>query len=267
MRPQEALSYFSLTAAPFTKEIPTEALILLPSVQRCLATAHLLAETRGIGVMTGKSGVGKSCIIRRWMADLPTGLFRPIYVCHTSVCIMEFYTHLCAAFGVEPGSRRSTMFRNLQDRIGVLTHSDHVHPILIIDEAHYLANEILAELRLLTNFEVDSVNALTVLLFGSENLRRRFGLSLLEPLANSVTITIPVGNLPQEETFSYIEGRLTAVGAARPLFTKNALALVHQASGGILRTINTIATASLHKAYAVKSDQVEAEHVQAVIQR
>ena len=267
MKPQETLSYFNLTGPPFTKEVPTEQLMLLPSLERGLAAARLLAETRGIGVMIGKSGVGKSCLLRRLIADLPPGLYRPVYLCHTTVAIMEFYTHLCAAFGIESCSRRSRMFRDLKDRITVLNHSDRVHPLLIIDEAQYLSNDILAELRMLTNFEVDSVNALTVLLCGSENLTRRFALSVLEPLANSVTITITLGSLEQEETPAYIEARLTAVGALTPLFTKNALALVHQASGGILRTINTIAAASLHKAYLGKSAQVEAEHVQAVIQR
>jgi general secretion pathway protein A len=180
---------------------------------------------------------------------------------------MEFYTHLCAAFGIEPCGRRSTMFRDLKDRILMLNRSDHIHPVLIIDEAHYLANETLAEIRMLTNFEVDSVNALTVLLCGSQNLTRRFALSALQPLANSITISIAVDALEQEETCAYIEARLSAVGATRPLFTKSALTLLHQASGGILRTMNTIANAALQRAHLANSQQVEAEHVQAVVQR
>ena len=151
-------------------------------------------------VMSGKSEVGKSCLLRRLIADLPPGLYRPVYLCHTTVAIMEFYTHLCSAFGIESCSRRSRIFRDLKDRITVLNHSDRVHPLLIIDEAQYLSNDILAELRMLTNFEVDSVNAITVLLCGSENPTRRFALSVLEPLANSVTITITLGSLEQEET-------------------------------------------------------------------
>lgn len=267
MKPQETLSYFNLTSLPFTKELATEHLLLLPSIERSLSAARLLAETRGIGVMTGNSGVGKSSLLRRFIADLPPGLYKPVYLCHTTVGIMEFYTHLCAAFGIEPCGRRSTMFRDLKDRILMLNRSDHIHPVLIIDEAHYLANEILAEIRMLTNFEVDSVNALTVLLCGSQNLTRRFALSALQPLANSITVSIAVDALEQEETFAYIEARLSAVGATRPLFTKSALTLLHQASGGILRTMNTIANAALQKAHLANSQQVEAEHVQAVVQR
>ena len=105
----------------------------------------------------------------------------------------------------------------------------------LVDEAHLLNNEILAELRLLTNFQFDSLNALTVLLCGAETLSLRFGLSTLEALANSITVTISVEGLCPEESISFIENRLSACGAHAPLFTKNALTLIHQASGGILR--------------------------------
>ncbi len=264
---KELLSYFGLTALPFGKEIPTESLHLLPSVEKNLAAARMVADTHGIGVMVGKSGTGKSCLLRLLASRLPAGLFKPLYLCHTSVGIVEFYTHLCALFGLTPACRRATMFRDLQQHILSMNASRHLHPVLLIDEAHLLNNEILAEIRLLTNFHIDSLNALTVLLCGAESLSLRFSLSVLEALANSITVTISVESLCAEESISYIENRLSACGVRSPLFTKNALNLLHQASGGILRTIGTIANAALLKAFVAKSTQVEAEHVQAVVQR
>jgi len=264
---KEMLSYFSLTQMPFSKEIPTESLQLLPSVEKNLAAARLLVDTHGIGAMVGKSGTGKSCLLRLLASQLPAGLFRPLYLCHTSVGILEFYTHLCALFGLAPSCRRATMFRALQEHILSMNNSRHLHPVLLIDEAHLLSNDILAEVRLLTNFHIDSLNALTVMLCGAETLSMRFGLSILEALANCITVTIPVEGLPPEESISFIEGRLKTCGARTPLFTKNALTLIHQASGGILRPIGTIANAALFKAFVAKSTQVEAEHVQSVVQR
>jgi len=58
MRSREMLSYFGLSDVPFGKEIPTEALQLLPSVKKNLAAARLLVETKGIGVISGKAGTG-----------------------------------------------------------------------------------------------------------------------------------------------------------------------------------------------------------------
>jgi len=267
MNDHQMLSYFNLSSQPFTKEIPTEKLQLLPSFERNLTAARLLVETRGIGVITGKAGTGKSCLLRILADQLPPGLYKSFYLCHTSVGIWEFYTHLVSLFGLQPYYRRAAMFRDLKERILSLNTASHIHPVLLIDEAHLMNNDILAEIRLLTNFQFDSMNALTVILCGAENLNRKFGLSVLEALANSITITISTESLPKEETFSYIEHRLSLCGVKTPLFTKNAMELIHQASGGILRTIGAIANAALMKAFMSKSQQVEAEHVQTVIQR
>jgi type II secretory pathway predicted ATPase ExeA len=267
MNNREFLSYFNLSADPFTKEIPTEKLLLLPSVERSLAAAQLLVETRGIGVMTGQSGTGKSCILRLLIDRLQPGLYKSHYLCHTSVAIVEFYTHLCDIFGLDPAHRRAPMFRALQQHILTMQSRSHIHPLLIIDEAQLLNNDILCEIRLLTNFHTDSLNALTVLLCGNEHLPRRFGLSILEPLASAITVSISVDTLSEEETFTYIASRLSACGAPESLLTNNALLLIHQASGGTMRAIGTITNAALKRAYLSKSKQVEAEHVQAVLQR
>jgi type II secretory pathway predicted ATPase ExeA len=238
MKHRELLSFFSLSATPFSKEIPTAQLHLLPSVKRNLASAHLLVETRGIGVISGKAGTGKSCLLRLLASQLTPGLYKSFYLCHASVGIMEFYTHLCSLFGLQIYARRAAMFRQLQQHILALTTTSHLHPVLFIDEAHLLSNDILAEIRLLTNFHIDSCNALSILLCGNEDLPRKFGLSILESLASSITVTIVVDSLPVEETFSYVETRLSECGQKSPLFTKNALTLLHQASAGILRMIS-----------------------------
>lgn len=267
MKSSEMLSYFGLSEPPFTKELSPAQLQLLPSVQRNLATARLLVDTHGIGVISGKSGTGKTCLVRLLLDSLAPGLFKSFYLAHSSVGIVEFYTHLSSLFGLEPCYRRAAMFRELQTHVLSLATASHVHPVLAIDEAHLLSNDILAEIRLLTNFHMDSLNALTVILCGNETLTRKFGLSVLESLATSITVSITVESLSAEESASYIEGRICACGQKAPLFTKNAMTLIHQASGGILRTIGSIATAALLKAFLANSKQVEPEHVQSVIQR
>ena len=86
---RELLSYFNLTGLPFTKEIPVDQLHLLPSVERNLAAAGLLLDTRGIGAITGKPGTGKSCLLRLLQHRLHAGLYRTFYLCHSSVGTVE----------------------------------------------------------------------------------------------------------------------------------------------------------------------------------
>lgn len=264
---RELCSFYNLTGLPFTKEIKVENLHMLPSVDASLKKLKLLIEIKGIGTLTGKSGTGKSCIIRMLKSQLNTGLYKILYLCHSSIAILGFYVHLCNLLGLQTSIRRGIMFRAIKERILTLNKSNRIHPILILDEAHMLGIDILRDLRLLTNFEIDSFNALTVILCGQESLNQKFGLSILEPLANSISISVNVSSLPKEETFSYIEQRITAAGGMTNLFTKNALNLIHQASGGVMRNINTIANSALLKAYLSKHPQVENEHVNAVIER
>lgn len=264
---REMLGHFNLSEQPFSKEISTDRLLSLPSIHSALKTLELLVETKGIGCLTGKSGTGKSCLIRMLIAGMHTGLVNPVYLCHTSIGVMEFYTHLSTALGLAPAGRRAAMFRSVQERVYCLHRSSRIHTVLIIDEAHLLSNEILKELRLLSNFEVDSLNAMTILLCGQQSLLQKFGLSILESLANSITISVSTDGLPKEETFSYVEQRISTCGGNPATFTKGALNLIHQASVGVLRSIGTIATAGLGKAFASDSPTVETEHIQAVIAR
>jgi general secretion pathway protein A len=264
---REIMSYFNLNQNPFDKEIKTENLHLLPSIEKYLKSLELLIETKGIGVMTGKSGTGKSCIIRLLKNKLNAGLYKVLYLCHSSTTLLEFYSHVCALFGLETKTKRGIMFRTIKDHIIAMNKSQRIHPVLIIDEAHLLNNDILQEIRLLTNFEIDSYNAITILFCGHENLNMKLGLSILESLANSITINISVDSLNKEEAFSYVEKRINHCGNSNKIFTNNALTLIHQGSGGIFRIINKIAHASLVKAYLSKSSTVEVEHVKASIER
>lgn len=223
---QQILRFFNLSAYPFTKEIVTDKLLELPSTQSHLAGLKLLVDTRGIGVLTGKSGTGKSCLLRLLLKELHTGLYKPVYLSHTSVGVQEFYSHLADALGLASTGRRATLYRAIHERILTQHRQGRIHTVLLLDEAHLLSVDVLKELRLLANYDVDSVNAMTILLCGQESLLQKFG-----------------------------------------LFTQGALKLIHQASVGVLRTVGTIATSAMMKAYHANSPTVEGEHVQAVLTR
>ncbi len=267
MKIREVYSHFNLSGNPFSKGIRTESLKALPGVKEAEEQLQILFDTKGIGVLTGKSGTGKSCLLRKVTDSQPRGLCKTHYICHTSVGILEFYTHICNAFGLEPSGRRAPMFKAIHDHILNMNQTNHVHPVLIIDEADKLGNDILQEIRLIANFNYDSYDAITILLCGQENLLQKFGLSILESLANSVTVTVRMNTLKKEETYSYIEQRVSDVSIGNPLFTKAAMDLIHNASGGVMRVINNMGEHSLIKAYLSGSAAVEKEHVQAILSR
>jgi len=264
---REMMSYFNLSRIPFTKETDSKSLFMLPSVERAFAQLQLLMSLRGFGVLAGKSGTGKSCLLRLLGESLSPSSYHSVYVCHSTVSTTEFYSHLTSGFGIPAVGRRSAMFRKLKEQIELLHSSKRMYSILVIDEAHLLSTDILQELRLLANFSMDSRNLLTVLLCGQEDLLSKFGLSSLEFLANSISVIVRLQGLPPEESISYVENRISESGCSTPLFTKAALNAIHLASGGTMRVINTLALAALLKSFMLKQKQVEAEHVQMVIAR
>jgi general secretion pathway protein A len=267
MEMREVYSHFNLSADPFTREIKTEKLKSLPGVKDALGQLQILFDTRGIGILTGKSGSGKTCVLRLATDSLHQGTYQSHYICHTSVGIQEFYTHLCDTFGLQSGGRRAPMFKAIHEHILNMHRTKHIHPILIIDEADKLGNDILLELRLLANFHYDSVNAVTILLCGQEPLIQKLGLISLESLANSVTVTVRMSPLEKEETFSYIEQRVADVSTGASLFTKSSMTLIHEASSGVMRVINNMGQHSLIRAFLSGNATVEKEHVQAVLSR
>ncbi|MCP4100436.1 MAG: AAA family ATPase [Lentisphaerae bacterium] len=265
MRQSDILSYFNLEKHPFDKEISTQELIELPSNIKAHGELQLLIETKGIGILTGPSGCGKSSLIRKTAHTLNPGLYRPFYVFHSSLSTADFYQSFAAAMNLSPQGRRSSIFRRIKEQIINLNDQQRIHPVIFIDEAHSLNTDSLKEIRMLTNFEYDSKNACTILLCGHSELIHKLKLNILSSLANSITHSIKLDSMSGEETFTYIEGRINSCGGHPGLYTKNAMKLIHDISGGILRTSANAAWRSLIKAYEHKSAQVEKEYVNMIV--
>ena len=266
MKQKEILSYFNLESHPFDKEIKTDSLMKLPTIEKASEELNLLIETKGIGLLTGPSGCGKSSLIRKTASGLNPGLHKPFYISHTSLGTAEFYQSFAAALGLSSGGRRCTVFRRIKEFIISLNNGQRIHPVIFIDEAHALSSDTLKEIRMLINFEYDSKNACTIVLSGHSSLRQKLSLNIFTSLANSITYSIKMDSLSAAETFSYIEGRINAIGGTPSLFTQNAMKLIHDISGGILRVCGTAAWQSMIKAFRLQSKQVEKEHVQMVIE-
>ena len=151
--------------------------------------------------------------------------------------------------------------RVIQEHSRTLLDEESVNPVLIVDEAHDLRNEVLATLRVLTNFEMDSRLVVSVILAGQPQLRERLRHMDLECVRSRLTHLATLRLLTREESRDYIKHRLRECGGSDDLFDADAFEAMYGCAQGNLRALDRIAAKSLevtmHEgASVVGSDQV-----------
>ena len=135
--------------------------------------------------------------------------------------------------------------------------------MLIVDEAHHLRNDVLEDLRLLTNYQMDSENRLCLLLVGLTELRRRLSMAVHESLAQRIVVRHHLTGLKREELPRSLTHRLQLVGCEQPLFDAPAIEALFQATQGVPRKVNRLAHYALTSAALDKARILSIEHVQA----
>ncbi len=160
------LTHFGLTGYPFERDLQPDELFASTSLREAQARLSHLVELRGIGLITGEVGSGKTTACRQFAASLHAGLYRLLYVTLSTGNVMDMYKSIAWDLGLPIERNRSMAFRAIQTEITRLATEARQQPILVIDEAHHLRNEVLEDLRLLTNYAMDSERRLCLVLVG-----------------------------------------------------------------------------------------------------
>jgi type II secretory pathway predicted ATPase ExeA len=138
--------------------------------------------------------------------------------------------------------------------------------VLVVDEAQHLRNDVLEDLRLLTNYAMDSEPRLCLLLVGLTELRRRLTMAVHESLAQRIVVRYHLGGLARDELPEYLDHRLRLAGTSLPLFEPSAVQALYQATHGLPRKVNLVAHYALSAAALAKARQITAEHVQSALE-
>ena len=109
--------------------------------------------------------------------------------------------------------------------------------------------EVFDEIRLLTNFQLDDRNFLSVIIMGQPELRDILASPRFEPLRQRISLHYHLLPLSAEETMEYLDFRLEVAGGAAGLFTPDAVQKIFELTGGVPRRINSMATNALLVAY------------------
>lgn len=235
---------YGLEFNPFLKN-SKEVLVQTQEYKEALFRLDYLAKTKGFGLLTGAPGRGKTTAVRGWCASLNPSLYKTIYSCFSTLTANDFYRSLAQELGAQPSFRKPDNFRTIQGEITRLAVEKRKTPVIIIDEANYINNAILNDLKILFNFEMDSKDRAVVLLTGLPVLNSTLRLGIHEPLRQRIVMNYEIGGLTKEEGRKYISEKLKGAGCSQPVFEGNAMEAVLNAADGTARMINKLCNACL----------------------
>lgn len=253
--------HFGLSRYPFSNELEPDELYPSVALKELEVRLGHLVEMRGIGVVTGESGSGKTSATRKVMSALHAALHRVVYVTLSTGNVMDTYKTIAWELGLPTERSRAALFRQLRLEVTRLVTEARCRPLVVIDEAQHLRSDVLEDLRLLTNYQMDSENRLSMLFVGQPELRRRLALAAHEALAQRIVVRAHVPGLSRDELEPYLGHLLRRAGTELQLFEPAALEAIFQATSGLPRRINRLAHYALAAAAVAKAKSVSAEHV------
>jgi len=245
-------SFFALRERPFDLTPNPKFLVLTESHREVLLNLEYgIASRKGITLIIGEAGSGKTTVIRAAMERQPVRV-HCVHLHNPTLSRTEFNEMLAAQFGLSDLAVQSkaAMLGELEAMLRQRARVDE-KTVLIVDEAQSLPLDILEEIRLLANIETNDEKLLSVIIAGQPELAARLNDRALRQFKQRVALRCELRPLTAQETAAYIVGRIRAAGGvAAEVFTRQAVALMHERSAGIPRTISVIADNALLAGYA-----------------
>ena len=237
--------FYGLKEKPFSKTPDPRFLYLSNGHREALARLQYVIEERELALLTGDIGCGKTTISRALM-DAMGSRYRFCFVYNPRLTAHEFLRVIARSLMIDsPPSGKDDLLKEITDALYRL-HEQDVCPVIIVDEAQLIPDrEIFDEIRLLTNFQLDDKNLLSIVLMGQPELRKILSEPVYEPFRQRIGINYHLNPLSLEETQDYLDFRIEVAGGYPGLFSPDAVQKIYEFSGGVPRMINVVATNAL----------------------
>ena len=258
--------FFGFKDHPFN--VTSDPEYFFPSSQHADAFSHLvygIRQRKGISVMTGEIGTGKTTLCRTLLNRLDPDIHTAL-ILNPSFSEVQLLQLILKDLGI-PYLRKNKMA--LVDTLNdfLLSAAEKGENVaLIIDEAQNLKPAQLEQIRLLSNLETEKFKLLQIILVGQPELLDKLELASLRQLNQRISVRYHILPLEINDLKAYVRHRIQiartdATTGPAVEFTDPALSAVSFFSKGIPRLINIICDRALLSSYVKEQYTIDEQTI------
>jgi len=243
--------FFGLRANPFNVNPDPRYLFLTRHTEEALAClTYGIQSRKGFVLLTGEVGTGKTTLINKLLEWLRLQQVATAFIFNSRLNTAQFLDYMMADFGIPCDSKDKSqvllrLYNWLLDR-----YRAGETAVLIVDEAQNLTEEVLEEIRMLTNLETFTEKLLQIVLVGQPELEEKLRQPQLRQLRQRLSLRAKTHELTLTETKAYVQQRLRIAGSnGREIFDPEAVVSIHRYANGIPRVINLLCEHCLVSAF------------------
>jgi general secretion pathway protein A len=243
--------FYGLKANPFNVNPDPRYLFLTRHTEEALAClTYGIQSRKGFVLLTGEVGTGKTTLVNKLLEWLRLQQVATAFVFNSRLDVPQFLDYMMTDFGIpcESAAKSQILLRLynwLLDR-----YRAGETAVLIVDEAQNLSDEVLEEIRMLTNLETFTEKLLQIVLVGQPELEQKLKQPHLRQLRQRLSLRAKTHPLTLEETSAYIQQRLRIAGSdGQEVFEPESLEAIHKYASGIPRVINLLCEHCLVSAF------------------
>ena len=260
--------FYGLRANPFNVNPDPRYLFLTRHTEEALAClTYGIQSRKGFVLLTGEVGTGKTTLVNKLLEWLRSQQVATAFVFNSRLDVPQFLDYMMADFGIPCDSVAKSqillrLYNWLLDR-----YRAGETAVLIVDEAQNLSDEVLEEIRMLTNLETFTEKLLQIVLVGQPELEQKLKQPHLRQLRQRLSLRAKTHPLTLEETSAYIQQRLRIAGSdGQEVFEPESLEAIHRYASGIPRVINLLCEHCLVSAFVDQQKIINMAVVDSVAQ-
>jgi type II secretory pathway predicted ATPase ExeA len=250
-------SYFGFSKVPFTKYMWSKKMFDASSQRELIDGLHFWLETKGIALLCGPPGAGKSISLRRFKEELDDRRYDLFYLFNLRITPIGLLRSLCRTLALPVLYHQADLFDSISAFLDQYEQRTGKHPIILFDDGDGLSDRLIELLRSLGNFAMDSEDRFSFILSGSQKLASRLKQPQNEAFRQRIVFAHNLRAFTIDDARNYIRFHLERCEGPKELFTEGTVQLIFHVAKGLPRVINQVALQAIIRAATRNVDKID----------